>query len=558
MELALNPLMTGPQGRIAGGGFVTHLASEGIVVTGAPVDGSEEILTPPALRFVADLHRCFEDRRRELLTRRAQVQASFEAGGRPSFADQTRPIRAGSWMTPPPPPGLNARRVECVGSVDRESLMAGLYSRADVYVADLDGATSPTWESLLLGQRHLRDAVRGMIAYQAPDGREVELAPVAAALMLQPRGLHLVESRVSVDDEPVSAGLLDLGLFLCHNAEHLHQHRCGPFVSLGGVEGQLEAQWWHEVLLSAESILGLPEASIRTSLVVDTITGAFEVEEMLYELRERAAGLVCDRWNYVFSFVRAFGGRGGFLMPDTSLITMERHFLEAASMLVVQIGHRRGVPVIGVTSTQVPIPSDPIADRVAMARLVADKTREADGGFDGSRVGHPDFVRVAMGVFESRWSGRRTPRGGMSYMRPRAKDLLTFPDGPVTEAGVCHCVRVALRYLEGWLRGVGCLPVRHDQTTLAMVEVARAQLWHWIRRQAQLDDGRTVTEKLYGATVDYEMGSIRRALGEEVWAMGEFDRARSLLDRLVLAPTLSATVAQEGMGPLLERETSMR
>jgi malate synthase len=312
------------------------------------------------------------------------------------------------------------------------------------------------------------------------------------------------------------------------------------------------------VLQLAESILGLPEASIRTSLVVDSITGAFEVEEMLYELRERAAGLVCDRWNYVFSFVRAFGGRGGFLMPDTSLVTMERHFLEAVSMLVVQIGHRRGVPVIGVTSTQVPIPSDPIADRVAMARLVADKTREADGGFDGSRVGHPDFVRVAMGVFEGRWSGRRTPQGAMSYTRPRAKDLLTFPDGPVTEAGVRHCVRVSLRYLEAWLRGVGCLPVRHDQTTMPVVEVARAQLWHWIQRQAQLDDGRAVTEKLYGATVDYEMGSIRRALGEEAWAMGEFDRARSLLDRLVLAPTLSATVAQEGMGPLLERETSMR
>jgi malate synthase len=436
--------------------------------------------------------------------------------------------------------------------------MAGLYSRADVYVADLDGATAPTWESLLLGQRHLRDAVRGMIAYLAPDGREVELAPVAATLMLQPRAAHLVEPRMAVDDEPVSASLFDLGLYLFHNGEHLHQHRRGPFISLGGVEGQLEARWWHEVLLSAESILGLPEASIRASLGVDTIAGAFEVEEMLYELRGRAAGLVCDRWNYVFSFLRTFGGRDGFLMPDTSLITMERHFLEATAMLVVQVGHRRGVPVIGPTSTQIPIPSDPIADRVAMARLMADKTREVDGGFDGSRVGHPDFVRVAMGVFEARWSGRRTAAGTMNHARPRPKDLLTFPDGPVTEAGVRHCVRVALRYLEAWLRGVGCLPVRHEQTTMPMVEVARVQLWHWVRERAPLDDGREITEKLYGATVDYEMGSIRRALGEEVWAMGEFDRARSLLDRLVLAPALSPTVAQEGMDTLLERETSMR
>ena len=537
---------------------MAHLASEGIVVSGAPTDESKEILTPAALGFVADLHRNFEGRRRELMDSRAQVHAAYEAGGRPSFGDQTRPIRAGSWMTPPPPQGLNSRRMECVGPADRESLMAGLYSRADVYVADLDGATSPTLDSLLLGQRHLRDAVRGAIAYHAPDGREVEMAPVAATLMLQPRAIHLVEPRLSVDDQPVSASLFDVGLYLFHNAEHLHKGRCGPFLSLGGVEGQMEARWWNEVLLSAESTLGLPEASIRTSLGVDTITGAFEVEEMLYELRERAAGLVCDRWNYVFSFLQAFGGRDGFHMPDSSLLTMERHFLEATAMLVVQIGHRRGVPVIGLTSTQVPIPSDPIADRVAMARLVADKTREADGGFDGSRVGHPDFARVVMGVFEARWSGRRTAHSAVSHMRPRAKDMLTFPDGPITEAGVRHCIRISLRYLEAWLRGVGSLPVRHEQITMPMVEVARAQLWHWVRGKAQLDDGREVTERLYGATVDYEMGSIRRALGEDVWAMGEFDHARSLLDHLVLAPVFSPTVADEGMATLLERESSMR
>ena len=227
-------------------------------------------------------------------------------------------------------------------------------------------------------------------------------------------------------------------------------------------------------------------------------------------------------------------------------------------MLVVKIGHRRGVPVIGLTSTQVPIPSDPIADRVAMARLVADKTLEADGGFDGSRVGHPDFARVVMGVFEARWSGRRTAHSAVSHMRPRAKDMLTFPDGPITEAGVRHCIRISLRYLEAWLRGVGSLPVRHEQITMPMVEVARAQLWHWVRGKAQLDDGREVTERLYGATVDYEMGSIRRALGEDVWAMGEFDHARSMLDHLVLAPVFSPTVADEGMATLLERESSMR
>ncbi len=536
---------------------MAHLASEGTVVSGAPVDGCKEILTPAALEFVAGLHRKFEGRRRELMDRRTQVHETYLAGGRPGFGSKTRPIRAGSWMTPPPPHGLNARRMECIGPADRESLMAGLYSRADVYVADLDGATAPTWESLLLGQRHLGEAVRGEIAYHSPDGREVEVAPAAASLMLQPRAIHLLEPRLTVDDEPVSASLFDVGLYLFHNAEHLHQRRCGPFLSLGGVEGQLEARWWNEVLLLAESLLNLPEAAIRTSLGVDTITGAFEVEEMLYELRERAAGLVCDRWNYVFSFLRAFGGRDGFIMPDPSLITMERHFLDAAAMLVVQIGHRRGVPVIGLTSTQVPIPSDPIASRVAMARLVADKTLEADGGFDGSRVGHPDFVRVVMGVFEARWSGRRTAQRAMG-MRPRAKDMLTFPDGSVTEAGVRHCIRVSLRYLESWLRGVGSLPVRHEQITMPMVESARAQLWHWVKSEAQLDDGREVTEKLYGATVDYEMGSIRRALGEDVWAMGEFDHARSLLDRLVLAPVLSSTVASEGMATLIERETSMR
>ncbi|MEE8062335.1 MAG: hypothetical protein V3T16_10905 [Gemmatimonadales bacterium] len=540
---------------------MAQLASEGIVIRGASVNGCEEILTPDALRFVAELHRCFEPKRRDLMAQRAAVQAIMDAGGRPGFLDETRETREGDWSVAPLPDDLRERRVECVGSVDRRAIMDGLNSAANVYIANFDDATAPTWETLIRGQAFLRQAVRGTITHEASDGRRMEMAPVVATLMVQPRSWHAIESRVTIDDQAVSAALFDAGLYLYHNAEHLHARQSGAYFSLGKLESRHEAKLWNEVFLYAQHQLDLPAGTARATVVVDTVSGAFEVEEMLFELRDHAVGLACDRWNYLFSFLKTFQSRPECLLPDVGLVTMERHFLHKYAQLVIAVAHRRGVPAIGVPAMQVPIPSDTIANRVAMARVMADKSREAELGFDGSRVGHPDLVQLARGPFDALWSlptSLPTSLPKPTEARPSAKDLLTVPEGPITEAGLRHHVTVALRYLESWLRGKGTVPVRHDLADRAVVEVARAQLWHWLHRGAVLDDGRPVTEKLYSATVDYEMGSIRRALGDEEWALGEFGRARDLLDALVITPTLDSFLTVLGMEALLEIEASLR
>jgi malate synthase len=535
---------------------VVSLASEGIIVAGSSVEGAEELLTPGALRFIADLHRCFEARRLELLGRRRAFQAMLDDGGRPRRRRETRGIREGAWSAPRPPSGFPAWRVEAVGATDREALLDGLYSSADVFIADFDESTSPTWDNILSGHRHLRDVVGGAMAYRAPDGRHTELAPVAATLVLQPRPWDVVEPRVRVDHEPVSASLFDVGLFLFHNAAHLHSIQSGPFLSLTKLESHLEARLWNELLLYLQPVLGLPAGAIRVSVTVDTLGGAFEAEEIVYELQEHAGGLAFDRWSYLFSLVRALRRRRDFVLPDVGLLTMERHCLATVAESLVDIGRRRKVQVIGMPSMQMPIPSDPIADRVALARAVADKEREAAFGFDGSRVRHPDFVRLTRGVFEG--ARARPGRARVSRASPRPRDLLTTPDGPVTEDGLRHSVRLVLRYLEAWLRGEGCVPIRHILATQAVADTCRAQLWQWVHHGVHLDDGRQVTEVLYSRTVDYEMGSVRRALGEDVWAMGEFERARALLDALVLAPDLAPSLAVTGLGALVERELSMR
>ena len=534
-----------------------QLASEGIVLRGATVEGSEEILTPDALRFVAELHRGFEPRRRELMARRAAVQTIMNAGGRPAFPEETRATREASWSVASVPMDLPQRRVECVGSVARLDLMNGLNSSADVYVASFDDATAPTWEALIRGQWMVRQAVRGTITEDALDDRHMEMSPVVATLMIQPRSWHAIESRMTVDDQAVSAALFDAGLYAYHNAEHLHARQSGPYFCLGKLEGRHEARLWNEVFSYLQHQLGMPDGVVRATIVVDTVPGAFEAEEMLFELRDHAAGLIADRWNYLLSFIKLFQSRAECMLPDAGLVNMERHFLDQYARLVVGIAHRRGVPAIGVSAMQVPIPSDPIAERVVMARVVAEKSLEVELGFDGTRVGHPGLAQLARGPFDAPRSRRRAqPRP--SEPRPSAKELLTVPQGPKTEAGLRHHVTVSLCYLESWLRGSGMVPVRHDLADRAVVEVARAQLWHWLHRGAVLEDGRLVTEKLYSATVDYEMGSIRRALGDEEWSLGEFGRARDLLDALVLSDTLDPYLTALGMEALLEIEASLR
>jgi malate synthase len=536
---------------------VIRLASEGIVVRGATVDGCEEILTPDALRFVAELHRCFEPKRRDLMAQRAVFQAIMDAGGRPGFLDETRAIREGEWRVSPLPPDLRERRVEYIGSVDRQAIIDGLNSTANVYIASFDDATAPTWEALVGGQALLRQAVRGIVPHEGADGPRMDAAPVGATLMIQPRGWHAIDSRLTIDDQAVSAALFDAGLYLYHNAEHLSSWQSGAYFSLSKLEGRQEARLWNEVLLYAQHQLNLPAGAVRATLVIDTVSGAFEAEEMLFELRDYAVGLTCDRWNYILSFIKTFQSRPESMLPDAGLVTMERHFLHRYAELVVGVAHRRGVPAIGVPVTQVPIPSDAISHRVAMARVMADKSREARLGFDGSRVAHRDLVRLTRGAFDAprlRGASLSNP----ADPRPSAKDLLTVPEGPITEAGLRHHVTVCLCYLESWLRGKGTVPVRHDLADRAVVEAARAQLWHWMHRGAVLEDGRAVTQKLYSATADYEMGSIRRVLGDEDWALGEFGRARDLLDALVICPTLDPFLTRLGMEVLLEIEASLR
>jgi malate synthase len=489
------------------------------------VPAHAQILTPQALEFVADLARRFEGRRRELLARRAARQREFDAGALPEFLGETADVRRGDWRVAPIPPDLVDRRVEITGPVDRKMVINALNSGAQVYMADFEDSHAPTWRGTLDGQINLRDAVAGDIEYTSPEGKPYALGPNPATLIVRPRGWHLDERHVTVDGAPVSASLVDFGLFFFHNARALLAKGSGPYFYLPKLESHLEARLWNDVFVAAQDALGMSRGTIRATVLIETIPAAFEMDEILYELREHSAGLNCGRWDYIFSFIKKFRGRAEFVLPDRARVTMDRHFLKSYVDLLIRTCHRRGIHAMGGMAAQIPIKGDAVANSAALDKVRQDKLREVHAGHDGTWVAHPGLVPVASEAFASLAASHQLAVM-RADVRVAPRDLLTVPDGDITEAGLRTNVDVGIQYLESWLRGVGCVPIYNLMEDAATAEISRSQVWQWVRHGARLSDGRVVTHALVESTIAQQMD-------EKNLRGGKFDLAAQLFGQLM-------------------------
>jgi malate synthase len=503
-----------------------------MVVTAPGVEHAAEVLTPAALEFLGQLHRSFDERRHELLTRRRARQAEFDAGGLPDFLAETADIRADpTWRVAPAPADLEDRRVEITGPVEPKMMINALNSGARVFMADFEDALSPTWSNVVTGQWAVREAVRRRLTFETGEKAYV-LNPQIATLVIRPRGWHMEEAHVVVDGEPISASLFDFGLAFFHNAREQLDRGSGPYFYLPKLESHLEARLWNDVFLAAQEQLGIPRGSIRATVLIETILAAFEMDEILWELREHASGLNAGRWDYIFSLIKKFHSRADMVLPDRAQVTMAVPFMRAYQQLLVRTCHARGAHAIGGMSAFIPNRRQPEVTENALAKVREDKQREAGDGSDGTWVAHPDLVPVAQAVFDEILGGHPNQKARLREdVRATAHDLLdTHVDGGrVTEAGVRTNVSVALQYLASWLAGNGAAAINNLMEDAATAEISRSQLWQWRVHQVALDDGRPMTAGLYAEIRDQELGALRSSAPSSRWT-----DAADLLDSLVL------------------------
>jgi len=513
-----------------------HMSSplpKAVTVEGALTPAFAEILTPEALAFVADLHRAFQPRRRQLLAARAARQKEFDAGKLPDFLPGTREIRASDWTVAPQPKDMLDRRVEITGPTDRKMVINALNCGASTFMADFEDANCPTWFNMIDGQINLRDAVRRTISFQQ-GGKSYALNDKTAVLIPRPRGWHLSEKHVTVDGQPVAGGIFDFALFFFHNAKQLLERGSGPYFYLPKLESHLEARLWNDIFKAAQQALGVPQGSIKATVLIETVLAAFEMDEILHELKEHSAGLNIGRWDYIFSCIKKFRSNDKFCLADRSQVTMAAPFLRAYALLLVKTCHKRGAPAMGGMAAQIPIKNDPAANEAALEKVRQDKLREVTDGCDGTWVAHPGLVPVAKEVFD-----RHMPKPNQyDKQRPdvevTAKDLLDFrPETPITEAGLRNNISVGIQYLGSWLGGNGCVPVFNLMEDAATAEISRSQIWQWIRSdKGKLEDGRRVTKALFRHLLAEELPKVRQYVGEEAWAAGNYSESAALFEKI--------------------------
>ena len=517
----------------------------GVEIKAPVTERYAEILTPAAVAFAVGLQRKFNARRKELLAARVARQERLDAGERPDFLTETQAIREAEWTVAPLPADLLDRRVEITGPVERKMIINALNSGAKVFMADFEDSTTPTWENVIEGQINLRDAVRRTITFQDNQtGKSYKLNDKPAVLFVRARGWHLDEAHVWVDGEPMSGSLWDFALYLFHNAKELLARGSGPYYYLPKMESHLEARLWNDVFVAAEAELGLTPGTIKGTVLIETILAAFEMDEILWELRDHSAGLNCGRWDYIFSYIKKFAGDASVLLPDRGLVTMTTHFMRSYSKLAIKTCHRRGVSAMGGMSAFIPIKTDPVANERALTQVRADKEREATDGHDGTWVAHPGLVPVALEVFDRvmpqpNQIAKQTPEFTCT-----ADDLLEVPKGAITEAGLRQNVAVGLGYVEAWLRGIGCVPLFNLMEDAATAEISRAQLWQWVHHHAVLEDGRPVTVAMVDA-----------AIADEIAGREErFARAAELMRELVRGPRFQAFLTVPAYQKVLAEE----
>ncbi|MEO5959768.1 MAG: malate synthase A [Opitutaceae bacterium] len=510
---------------------MSHPGIASLKIVGPVLPGSAEILTPEACHFLAELCTKFEPRRQQLLARRVERQREIDGGKMPDFLPETASIRGGDWKVPPPPADLLDRRTEITGPVDRKMAINALNSGAQCWMADFEDANSPTWENVIEGQINMRDAIRRTIAFTSAEGKKYALKEKTATIVARPRGWHLDEKHVLLGGKRVSASLFDWGLYFFHNANPLLAHGSGPYFYLPKLESHLEARLWNDVFLHAQAALGIPRGSVRVTVLIETILGAFEAEEILYELREHASGLNCGRWDYIFSVVKKFRNRPEYLFPDRAMITMTVPFMRAYCLHVIDVCHRHGAYAMGGMAAQIPIKNDPAANDAALAKVRGDKEREATDGHDGTWVAHPGLVATALEAFAKHMHGPNQLHR-LHHVKTKAADLLAPLRGPITEAGVRWNLHVGVRYLEAWLGGSGAEPIHNLMEDLATSEISRSQLWQWLRYSAKLDDGRPITAALYDTLLADELKKIRGEYGDARYDGGHFKAAVELFMRM--------------------------
>jgi malate synthase len=497
-----------------------------------------DVLTPECLDFILGLARSYRPRVTALLAARTAMQERYDAGYRPRFLEETRTVRDSAWKVSPLPADLSDRRVEITGPVDRKMIINALNSKASVFMADFEDSNAPMWTNVLDGQANLIDAVRGTITYDdAVTAKSYRLSPSTAVLMVRPRGWHLLEKHVEVDGLPVPAALFDFGVFVFHNAKALIAKGSGPYFYLAKMQGHLEARVWNDVFVHSETALGLSPGAIKATVLIETLPAAFEMDEILWELRAHAAGLNCGRWDYIFSFIKVHRNDAAGILPDRSQVTMDQGFLRAYAQLLIKTCHRRGAHAMGGMAAQIPIKGDVAANDAAIAKVIADKRREVNDGHDGTWVAHPGLVPVAANVFDAVMRGPNQLDRLREDVAVGERDLLTVPGGTRTEAGLRWNLRVGVQYLEAWLRGIGCVPLYNLMEDAATAEISRTQVWQWLHHGALLEDGRRVDDALVRELLASEMAGVRAEVGPARFEAGRFGDAIALFELLIFSPT---------------------
>ncbi len=505
-------------------------------VLGAMGPRFEEILTPAALAFLGDLHVNFQDTRKRLLKLREERQKRFDAGEMPDFLPETKHIREGDWTVAPIPADLMDRRVEITGPVDRKMIINALNSGAKVFMADFEDASSPTWANMIEGQINLHERWAGTIDYVEPTtGKSYAVSPNPAVLLVRPRGWHLAEDHLTVGGEAISASLFDFGLYVFHNAKAIIAKGSTPGFYLPKLESHLEARLWNDVFTHAEEKLGVPKGTFKATILIETLPAAFEMDEILYEMRDHIVGLNCGRWDYIFSFIKRLGKNPKLLTPDRSAMVMGSNFLAAYSLLLIRTCHRRRAFAMGGMAAQIPVKGDQRANDIAFGKVRMDKQREAADGHDGTWVAHPDLVPVAMEVFDRLMPSQNQLNKLRDDIDIIREDMISVHPGKRTENGLRENIRVGVQYIEAWLRGRGAVPLYNLMEDAATAEISRAQIWQWLYHRAKLDDGREVTPELFKALLDDEMAKVREAIGPENYDKGRFPEAIRLFSEMSLA-----------------------
>jgi malate synthase len=516
--------------------MATTVVPAGAELRAPMAPGHERVLTKPALAFVVELERRFGARRRELLARRQEIQARIDSGWLPDFLAETQAVRAGDWRVAPVPRDLQDRRVEITGPVDRKMVINALNCGANIYMADFEDANTPTWSNLIEGQINLCDAVRRTIDFRDPaSGKDYRLAEKTAVLLVRPRGWHLPENHLRVDGAPISAALFDFGLFFFHNAQELMARGTGPYFYLPKLESHLEARLWNDVFVHAQKALGIPKGTIKATILIETLLAAFEMDEILYEMRDHIAGLNCGRWDYIFSFIKKFRNRADFILPERAQVTMTAPFMRAYALELIRTCHRRGAFAMGGMAAQIPIKNDPAANDAALAKVRADKEREASDGHDGTWVAHPGLVPVAKDVFDRLMPFANQVARQRQDVHVTARDLVGVPQGTITETGVRANINVGIQYLAAWLGGNGCVPIYNLMEDAATAEISRAQLWQWRKHGAAITGGPRIDDALLKRFFAEEMEKIRAEVGAAAWKRGKHKEARDLFWALTVA-----------------------